>query len=78
MRALRGAEENPATKSSADKTAGDQRRISRRNVMTSKNNNDKNVALAVADPYSSNSLVPMLVSGLVLIVIGMIAVAVLG
>jgi hypothetical protein len=45
--------------------------------MTSKNNNDKNVALAVADPYSSNSLVPMLVSGLVLIVAGMIAAAVL-
>ena len=45
--------------------------------MTGKNNNEKNVALAVADPYSGSSLVPMLISGLVLIVVGMIAVAVL-
>jgi hypothetical protein len=50
---------------------------SRRNGMTSKNNNERNVALAVADPYSGSSLLPMLVSGLVLIVVGMIAVAVL-
>ena len=43
--------------------------------MTSKNNNERNVALAVADPYSGSSLVPMLISGLVMIMIGMIAVA---
>lgn len=30
---------------------------------------------AAADPYSGSSLLPMLVSGLVLIVVGMIAVA---
>jgi hypothetical protein len=51
--------------------------LGERNVMTSRNNNERNVALAVADPYSGNSLVPMLISGLVLIVVGMIAVAVL-
>jgi hypothetical protein len=45
--------------------------------MTGKNNHEKNIALAVADPYSGSSLVPMLISGLVLIVFGMIAVAVL-
>ena len=45
--------------------------------MTSKNNNERNVALTVAGPYSGSSLVPMLISGLVLIVVGMIAVAVL-
>lgn len=45
--------------------------------MNSKNNTKKNVALAVGDPYSGSSLVPMLISGLVLIVVGMIAVAVL-
>ena len=43
--------------------------------MTDKNNNERTVALA--DPYSGSSLVPMLISGLVLIVVGMIAVAVL-
>ena len=45
--------------------------------MTGKNNNEKNVALAVADPYSGSSLVPMLITGLVLIVVGMIPVAAL-
>ena len=50
---------------------------SRKNRMTSKNNNERNVALTVADPYSGSSLLPMLVSGLVLIVVGMIVVAVL-
>jgi hypothetical protein len=45
--------------------------------MTDKNNNERTVALVVADPYSGSSLVPMLISGLVLIVVGMIAVAVL-
>lgn len=30
---------------------------------------------AAADPYSGNSLLPMLVSGLILIVVGMVAVA---
>ncbi len=42
--------------------------------MTNKNSSEKD-ALAAADPYSGNSLVPMLVIGLVLIVVGMIAVA---
>lgn len=46
--------------------------------MTIKNNNEKDIALTVADPYSGSSLLPMLVSGLVMIVVGMIAVAVLG
>lgn len=41
--------------------------------MTIKNNNEKEIALAVADPYSGSSLLPMLVSGLVMIVVGMIA-----
>jgi hypothetical protein len=45
--------------------------------MTGKNNNEKHVALAAVDPYSGSSLVPMLISGLVLIVVGMIAAAVL-
>ena len=39
--------------------------------------NEKDMALAPADPYAGSSLVPMLISGLVLIVVGMIAVAVL-
>lgn len=45
--------------------------------MTIKNNDEKEIALAVADAYSGSSLLPMLVSGLVMIVVGMIAVAVL-
>jgi hypothetical protein len=39
--------------------------------------NDTDIAITSANPYSGSSLVPMLVSGLVLIVVGMIAVAVL-
>ena len=50
---------------------------SRRSAMTSKNNNERNVALTVESPHSGSSLLPMLISGLVLIVVGMIAVAVL-
>ncbi|HEY6023012.1 MAG TPA: hypothetical protein VIV34_02405 [Pseudolabrys sp.] len=38
---------------------------------------EKQIALSTTDPYSGSSLVPMLVSGLVLIVVGMIAAAVL-
>jgi hypothetical protein len=41
--------------------------------MTNKNNSKMKIAIAVADPRSGSSLVPMLVGGLVLIVIGMIA-----
>jgi hypothetical protein len=36
---------------------------------------DNDIAVAAAGPLSGSSLVPMLVSGLVLIVVGMIAVA---
>ena len=38
-------------------------------------NNEKDMALAAADPHAGSSLVLMLISGLVMIVIGMIAVA---
>jgi hypothetical protein len=41
--------------------------------MTRKNSSENDVAMA--GPLSGSSLVPMLVSGLVLIVVGMIAVA---
>ena len=37
--------------------------------------NERAVAMEVTDPLASSSLVPMLVGGLVLIVLGMIAVA---
>ncbi len=43
----------------------------RENIVTDRNRNEKAFAMA-ADPRSGSSLVPMLVSGLVLIVIGMI------
>jgi hypothetical protein len=43
--------------------------------MTRRNSGDDDIVMAMADPYSGSSLVPMLVSGLVLIVVGMIAVA---
>jgi hypothetical protein len=43
--------------------------------MTRKNSSENDIAVAMADPFSGSSLVPMLVSGLVLIVVGMIAVA---
>jgi hypothetical protein len=36
---------------------------------------ENDVVMAMDDPFSGSSLVPMLVSGLVLIVVGMIAVA---
>jgi hypothetical protein len=39
------------------------------------NSVETDVAIAMDDPLSGSSLVPMLVSGLVLIVVGMIAVA---
>jgi len=39
-----------------------------------KNSSEQEIILG-ADPYSGNSLLPMLVSGLVLIVVGMVAVA---
>jgi hypothetical protein len=41
--------------------------------MVKKNTTAAQAALASADPRSSSSLIPMLVGGLVLIVIGMIA-----
>lgn len=41
--------------------------------MTNKSSSEKDIALAAADPFSGSSLVPMLISGLVLIVVGMIA-----
>lgn len=37
--------------------------------------NEKDMALAAADPYAGSSLVPMLISGLLMVMIGMIAVA---
>lgn len=40
-----------------------------------KNCGERLVATAAEDPYSGSSLLPMLVSGLVLIVVGMVAVA---
>jgi hypothetical protein len=43
--------------------------------MINKNRSENDIALTAADPFSGSSLVPMLVGGLVLIVIGMIAVA---
>jgi hypothetical protein len=43
--------------------------------MTGKNSSENDIARAMVDPFSGSSLVPMLVSGLVLIVVGMIAVA---
>lgn len=42
--------------------------------MTNKNNSEKENDIAIADPRSGRSLVPMLVGGLVLIVVGMIGV----
>jgi hypothetical protein len=41
------------------------------------NRNEKAIAIAETDPRSASTLIPMLVGGLVLIVVGMIAVAVL-
>ena len=49
-----------------------ERRNRRRNSVTHENDNQDAVALAAADPRSS-SLVPMLVIGLVLTVVGMFA-----
>jgi hypothetical protein len=46
-----------------------------RHSMTNENGVEKWAAPAAASPTSGSSLEPMLVSGLVLIVIGMIAVA---
>lgn len=43
--------------------------------MTDQLSRDNDIAVAAADPYSGSSLVPMLISGLVMIVIGMLAVA---
>jgi len=43
--------------------------------MSKKNSVENDIVRAMADPLSGSSLVPMLVSGLVLIVVGMIAVA---
>ena len=40
-----------------------------------KNSGEQEITLGAADPYSGSSLLPMLVSGLVLIVVGMVAVA---
>lgn len=40
-----------------------------------KNSSEKAIAATAADPYSDSSLLPMLVIGLVLIVVGMVAVA---
>jgi hypothetical protein len=40
-----------------------------------KSGREKQVALAATDPNSGSSLLPMLVSGLVMIVIGMLAAA---
>ena len=42
--------------------------------MTENPRRERKVTIATDDPYSAGSLVPMLVSGLVLIVLGMIAV----
>lgn len=42
--------------------------------MANSNDKEEAFALAQADPHSSSSLVPMLVGGLVLILIGMIGV----
>ena len=42
------------------------------NIVTDRNRNEKAFAALAADPRSGSSLVPMLVGGLVLIVIGMI------
>jgi hypothetical protein len=40
-----------------------------------KNSGERLVTPTAEDPYSGSSLLPMLVSGLVLIVVGMVAVA---
>ena len=45
--------------------------------MIGRNMSGKEIATAAANPYSGSSLVPMLVGGLVLIVVGMIVVAAL-
>ena len=45
--------------------------------MTDGNDSDEKAALAAANPYSGSSLVPMLISGLVLIIFGMFAAAAL-
>lgn len=50
-----------------------ERRNRRRNSVTHENDNQDAVALAAADPRSGSSLVPMLVIGLVLTVVGMFA-----
>jgi hypothetical protein len=44
--------------------------------MINRNRSDVEIVIAAPDPRSGSSLVPMLVSGLVLIVFGMIAVMV--
>ena len=46
-------------------------------IRPDKNRREKPITAAAADPYSGSSLLPMLVSGLVLIVIGMIVAAAL-
>jgi hypothetical protein len=43
--------------------------------MTGENSSRKAIVIVPEDPLSSSSLVPMLVGGLVMIVLGMIAVA---
>lgn len=42
--------------------------------MTNSNHNKKAIVITAPDPYAGSTLVPMLVGGLVMIVIGMIAV----
>lgn len=46
-------------------------------IRTDNNRTEKQITVAAADPYSGSGLLPMLVSGLVLIVIGMIVAAAL-
>ena len=41
--------------------------------MIKDNDNANNVPLTVADPRSSRSLIPMLIGGLVLTIVGMVA-----
>lgn len=50
-------------------------KLDERRNRANKNSSEKAIALAAADPYSDSSLLPMLVSGLGLIVVGMVAVA---
>lgn len=41
--------------------------------MIKDNDNETNVPLTAADPRSSSSLIPMLIGGLVLTIVGMVA-----